>query len=62
MIYAMSDRSLADTLRRTYERLRDIRKDVAMGKHFEALYEIDTLVGLAEQAALQKMKLIDPTS
>ena len=55
------DTLLIDTLRRTYDRLREIRKDVAAGNHFEALFEIDSLVGLAEQITLRKIKLIDPT-
>ena len=58
----MSDSgSLIDTLRRTYERLRDIRKDVASGTHIEAMFEIDSLVGIAEQVTLQQLKDIDVT-
>jgi hypothetical protein len=57
----MSDSgTLIDTLRRTYDRLRDVRKDVASGKHFEAMFEIDALVGLAEQATLRLLKHTDP--
>ena len=56
----MSDSgSLTDTLRRTYDRLRDIRKDVGSGNHIEAMFEIDALVGIAEQATLRELQLID---
>lgn len=59
----MSDSgSLTDTLRRTYDRLRDIRKDVASGNHIEAMFEIDALVGIAEQASLRQLMLIDTKS
>ena len=51
--------SLIDTLRRTYDRLRAIRKDVATGHHIEAMFEIDSLIGIAEQATLRELQLID---
>jgi hypothetical protein len=58
--------SLIDTLRRTYDRLRDIRRDVASGHHIEAMFEIDSLICIAEQATLRELQLIhdrkrDPT-
>jgi hypothetical protein len=50
--------SLIDTLHRTYDRLRDIRKDVAAGNHIEAMFDIDALVGIAEQETLQQLRHI----
>ena len=59
--HAMSDNgTLINTLRRTYDRLRDIRRDVASGKHIEAMFEIDALVGIAEQITLRQLEHIDP--
>ena len=56
----MSDgRPLIDTLRRTYDRLREIRKDVAAGHHMEAMFEIDALIGIAEDVALKQLKHIE---
>jgi hypothetical protein len=40
---------LIDTLRRTWHRLRAIRRDVADGGHIETMSDIDSLVGMAQQ-------------
>ncbi|RWM21520.1 MAG: hypothetical protein EOR73_11160 [Mesorhizobium sp.] len=43
--------SIAETLRRTSDQLRRIRKYVANGGHVDQMQEVDALVGLAKEVA-----------
>jgi hypothetical protein len=43
--------SIAETLRRTSDQLKRIRKHVANGGHVDQMQEVDALVGLAKEVA-----------
>jgi hypothetical protein len=43
--------SIAETLRRTSDQLKSIRKHVANGGHVDQMQEVDALVGLAKEVA-----------
>ncbi|AZN99583.1 hypothetical protein EJ066_22020 [Mesorhizobium sp. M9A.F.Ca.ET.002.03.1.2] len=43
--------SIAETLRRTSDQLKRIRKRVANGGHMDQMQEVDALVGLAKEVA-----------
>ena len=43
--------SIAETLRRTSDQLKRIRKRVANGGHVDQMQEVDALVGLAKEVA-----------
>ncbi|TIO10995.1 hypothetical protein [Mesorhizobium sp.] len=43
--------SIAETLRRTSNQLKRIRKHVANGGHMDQMQEVDALVGLAKEMA-----------
>ncbi|RWK44416.1 hypothetical protein [Mesorhizobium sp.] len=43
--------SIAETLRRTSDQLKRIRKHVANGGHLDQMQEVDALVGLAKEVA-----------
>lgn len=43
--------SIAETLRRTSDQLKRIRKRVAKGGHMDQMQEVDALVGLSKEVA-----------
>lgn len=47
---------LIDTLRRTWQSLRAIRRDVSDGGHIETMSDIDSLVGMAQQEAEHQLQ------
>ncbi|MEO5757646.1 MAG: hypothetical protein ABIQ51_12405 [Mesorhizobium sp.] len=49
------DRSLVETLRRTWDSLRGIRRDIATGGHIGAMSDIDALVGVALSETLNQL-------
>jgi hypothetical protein len=51
--------SIAETLRRTSDQLKRIRKRVAKGGHVDQMQEVDALVGLAKEVADRQLAVLE---
>ncbi|MCF6110303.1 hypothetical protein [Mesorhizobium muleiense] len=52
--------SIAETLRRTSDQLKRIRKGVANGGHVDQMQEVDALVGLAKEITDRQLAGLGP--